>query len=171
MTDALIADWETQSSKPRSTFSPAVFQIHPGSLNATTRKNQDCEMGCDQSVPACGKPDLPISVLQTDHFPYFCRSRRDSHEAIPGIKKTSLWIIVGNSRTGSRCIMAWRLRIGRGRKRPPRSYGNVQRITYHDTPDDHPPRYDYCSVVYQPCWIVWLWTGCTRLLSKPGITC
>lgn len=31
--------------------------------------------------------------------------------AFPGIKKTSLWIIVGNSSIESRCIMAWRLRI------------------------------------------------------------
>jgi hypothetical protein len=42
--------------------------------------------------------DLPISVLQTDHFPYFYRPRRDSYATIPGIKKTSIWIIVGYSR-------------------------------------------------------------------------
>ncbi len=126
--------------------------------------------GTDRCQPS-GRPGLPISVFQTDHFPYFCRSRRDIHAAIPGIKKTSLWIIAGNSSIESRCIMAWRLRIGRDRKWLPRQYGIVQRITYYDGPDDSLPGKNCSPVVCQPCRDLSLWSCCARLLTEHGVPC
>jgi hypothetical protein len=153
--------WQTHTSEPRCVFSLAVFQLPLKPEMLLKRKSGQVRRIVTDRCPTLGKPDLPISVFQTDHFPYFCRAHRDSQEAIPGIKKTSLWIIVGNSRTGSRCVMAWRLRIGRDRQWLQRQYGNEQRITYYDSHADPPPRNNCWPIVYQPCRDLSLWAGCT----------